>query len=105
MAESGCLVFFQVKLGNMYLKGHGGLTRSDEEAANWYWKAAEQGFALGQVNLGNMYERGGGGLIGVLGPGIAQYKFKATYACNPPPCPSGPKWSARMSTGVPRRID
>jgi TPR repeat protein len=34
--------------------------KDDAEAAKWYRRAAEQGFATAQVNLGALYSRGGG---------------------------------------------
>jgi TPR repeat protein len=44
----------------MYLKGRGGLGQNDKEAAVWYRRAAEQGFAEAQNNLGWMYREGRG---------------------------------------------
>ena len=43
----------------MYEKGDG-VERSDEKAAEWYLKAAEQGLASAQCKLGVMYEDGTG---------------------------------------------
>ena len=37
-----------------------GTVRDDAEAAEWYLKAAEQGYAIAQYNLGFMYEAGRG---------------------------------------------
>ena len=44
----------QNMLGALYQTGNG-VVRSDEEAARWYSKAADQGHAAAQANLGAMY--------------------------------------------------
>ena len=36
------------------------MPKDEDEAAKWYRRAAEQGFATAQVNLGALYARGGG---------------------------------------------
>ena len=43
----------------MYQNGHG-VTQDYAEAARWYRKAAEQGYAIAQFNLGSMYNNGQG---------------------------------------------
>jgi TPR repeat protein len=43
----------------MYDKGEG-VAKDDAEAARWYRKAAEQGYAKAQFNLGFMYANGEG---------------------------------------------
>ncbi len=49
----------QFSLGKMHANGEG--VRQDyDEAANWYRKAAEQGYAAAQNSLGSMYEEGKG---------------------------------------------
>ena len=45
----------------MHEKGQG-VDQSDDEAVQWYQKAADQGFAPAQHNLGTMYCTGKGGL-------------------------------------------
>jgi len=40
--------------------GLDGLSKSDSEAAHWFRKAAEQGYAIAQYNLAVMYESGQG---------------------------------------------
>ncbi len=47
----------QLKLGNMYYRGRGGM-RDYDKAYKWFKKAAEQGVAEAQYNLGLMYMRG-----------------------------------------------
>jgi TPR repeat protein len=49
----------QYNLGNMYYKGKG-VQQDFKQAAAWYQKAAEQGFAEAQINLGYMYDEGKG---------------------------------------------
>src|SRR5271170_2922325 len=49
----------QFLLGTMYASGHG-VPKDDKQTAEWYRKAAVQGFALGQTNLGYMYRDGQG---------------------------------------------
>jgi uncharacterized caspase-like protein len=51
----------QNDFGDMYYYGRD-VPQSDTEAVQWYRKAADQGFALGQANLGFMYDKGRGGL-------------------------------------------
>jgi hypothetical protein len=45
----------QYNLGNMYDFGKGVL-KDAKQAASWYQKAAEQGYAKAQSNLGAMYD-------------------------------------------------
>jgi TPR repeat protein len=52
-------VYAQNNLGVMYAKGEG-VIEDDKEAASWFRKAADQGFAPAQFNLGNIYRRGEG---------------------------------------------
>ena len=49
----------QYALGVMYANGKG-VGKNEVEAAKWYRKAAEQGYALAQNNLGLMYQFGKG---------------------------------------------
>ena len=49
-----------VLLGECYEKGLGGVPQDDEQAVDWYRKAAEAGNALAMYNLGWMYEYGRG---------------------------------------------
>lgn len=49
----------QYNVGFMYQKGLG-VVKSNKEAAIWYRKAAEQGFADAQFNLGLLYDNGQG---------------------------------------------
>nr|WP_289712487.1 SEL1-like repeat protein [uncultured Muribaculum sp.] len=49
----------QFQIGYMYDNGLG-TTQSDTDAAYWYRKAAEQGYASAQYNLGIMYKNGQG---------------------------------------------
>ncbi len=48
-----------INLGQMYKQGEG-VPQDYKEAASWYRKAAEQGFARAQTNLGYMYDQGHG---------------------------------------------
>lgn len=48
------------KLGNDYYYSRNGKTQDYNMAVEWYRKAAEQGYAIGQSNLGFMYENGYG---------------------------------------------
>ncbi len=48
----------QLKLGDLYNNGQGGLARSGAQAAKWYQMAAEQGNADAQYNLGTLYDVG-----------------------------------------------
>ena len=50
----------QTRLARMYAEGRG-VTKDEVQAAAWFRKAAEQGYAAAQYNLGLMYE---GGLLG-----------------------------------------
>ena len=43
----------------MYFEGRG-VSQDDAQAAAWYRKAAEQGYAEAQSNLGEMYVKGQG---------------------------------------------
>jgi TPR repeat protein len=43
----------------MYANGTG-VGKNEREAANWYKKAADQGYAWGQYNLGRCYLYGAG---------------------------------------------
>jgi len=47
----------QVKVGEIYEKGLGGMA-DPKLAAEWYLKAAEQGNSQAQINLGYLYEKG-----------------------------------------------
>jgi len=47
----------QYLLGEMYDYGSGGVDQDDDEAALWYRKAAEQGYARAQMGLGDVYSR------------------------------------------------
>eukprot|EP00729_Bicosta_minor_P008029 gene8029-biopygen19942 len=49
----------QYTLGHMYRTGEG-VEQDHVEAATWYRKAAEAGYAMAQNNLGNMYYNGKG---------------------------------------------
>jgi TPR repeat protein len=49
----------QFRVGLMYKKGFG-VTKNDQEAINWFIKAAEQGHKKAQFNLGLMYKKGCG---------------------------------------------
>jgi hypothetical protein len=46
-------------LGDLYYDGHG-VAKNYQQAAAWYRKSAEQGYAVGQCNLGFMYTNGYG---------------------------------------------
>jgi S1-C subfamily serine protease len=48
-----------VPFGYRYYNGQG-ITEDSKEAARWYRKAAEQGYAIAQSSLGKMYENGTG---------------------------------------------
>lgn len=50
----------QVKVAELYQSGEGGVTQSSTDAAEWYQKAAAQGYAVAQYNLGVMYGEGKG---------------------------------------------
>lgn len=50
----------QVLLAGMYLRGEGGFTRDDRQAAEWLEKAALQGNAYAEMKLGDFYENGQG---------------------------------------------
>jgi hypothetical protein len=43
----------------MFEQGRG-VAQSDVEAARWFRKAADKGFAKAQYNLGNMFDQGRG---------------------------------------------
>jgi len=49
----------QTAIGIMFSMGHG-LDQDPVRAAQWYQKAADQGFAEAQVRLGKLYEDGNG---------------------------------------------
>ena len=49
----------QVRLGQMY-EGGLGVTQDDEQAALWYRRAADPGYAPAQNSLGHLYENGRG---------------------------------------------
>src|SRR5262249_6779421 len=49
----------QFAVGWFYDRGNG-VDKSEEQAAVWYRKAAEQGHRSAQLNLGTMYEYGSG---------------------------------------------
>lgn len=49
----------QFKLATLYYEGKG-ISRDDEEAATWYFKAAQQEHVEAQFALGVMYEKGEG---------------------------------------------
>jgi TPR repeat protein len=53
-------VLAQLILGQMYLKGGGGVPQDSAQALVWYRKAADQGDAAAQGMLGKMYARGQG---------------------------------------------
>lgn len=48
----------QTYVGELHERGIGGQPPNFAEAARWYRKAAEQGFARGMINLGFLYEKG-----------------------------------------------
>jgi TPR repeat protein len=48
----------QVLLAGMYLRGEGGVTRNESQAAKWLEKAAMQDNAYAQMKLGDLYEKG-----------------------------------------------
>lgn len=48
----------QTYVGELYERGIGGRPPSFGDAAQWYRRAAEQGFARGMINLGFLYEKG-----------------------------------------------
>ena len=48
----------QFRLGLLYRNGDNGVTKDDAEAATWYRKAAEQGYAKAQLTLGYMLAEG-----------------------------------------------
>ena len=52
----------QLLLGSLYEEGKGGMNQDYEQAANWYRKSADQGYAQAQYNLGLLYEDGKGGI-------------------------------------------
>ena len=47
----------QYALGNRYRQGQG-VAQDEQQAAQWYQKAANQGHAVAQYNLGVMYYNG-----------------------------------------------
>src|SRR5882762_6136971 len=57
--SSPCNADMQFALAVNYDLG-AGETQDDAEAARWYRKAAEQGYALAQFNLAVMYDHGQG---------------------------------------------
>ncbi len=59
LAEQGNAVA-KFLLGNMYETGGKGVSQNDGQAAFWYRKAAEQGYALAQSRLGVLYAGGKG---------------------------------------------
>lgn len=69
MAKSG-MPMAQNTLGYCYDNGYG-VGQSNVEAATWFKKAAEQGYAVAQCNLGNCYSSGDFG--------IGQSYSKAAY--------------------------
>lgn len=50
----------QLKLGNNYYLGEGGVERNSEEAVRWFQLASEQGLAQASFNLGVCYYEGKG---------------------------------------------
>ncbi|KAF9924320.1 hypothetical protein FBU30_005686 [Linnemannia zychae] len=50
----------QVKLGDIYKYGLGGVEKDYNRAKDWYLKAAEQGHACAQYNIGFLYANGHG---------------------------------------------
>lgn len=48
----------QTYVGEIYEKGMGGMQPDYKLAAQWYEKAADQGYTRAQINLGYLYERG-----------------------------------------------
>jgi uncharacterized protein len=52
-------VYSQFKLGQIYFEGDG-IDRNDEEAAQWFLKAAQQEHAEAQYILGSIFEKGAG---------------------------------------------
>ncbi|WP_407071956.1 peptidoglycan-binding protein [Rhizobium subbaraonis] len=56
--EGDKLALFEI--GARYTDGRGGVAIDMAEAAKWYAKAAERGFAPAQYRLGNLYEKGQG---------------------------------------------
>jgi hypothetical protein len=67
----------QNNLGWMYLNGKG-VAQDDAEAAQWYRKAAEQGFADAQNMLGWMYQNGQGV---ECAPGAGQIQAAVLTVC------------------------
>jgi localization factor PodJL len=48
----------QFELGVRYAEGRGGVARDSKLAAEWFYKAADQGLPLAQYRLGSFYEKG-----------------------------------------------
>jgi len=71
-----------VKAMLMYEQGRGGLSKSDEDAAKWFQKAAEQGNEHGQAYLGDFYERGAGNLPEDMEQALKYYRLAAAKGNN-----------------------
>ena len=66
-------------LGVMYANGEG-VSRDDKQAAFWFRKAAEQGYAEAQLILGLMYNEGQGGLEKDYSQAVAWFRKAAEQA-------------------------
>ena len=57
LAQQGIIVSAQHNLGLLYFHGRG-VAQNYQQAAAWFQKAADQGYADSQFNLGIMYAEG-----------------------------------------------
>jgi TPR repeat protein len=48
----------QAKMGAMYQLGRNGVTKDEQQSANWMLKAADQGLVEAQVFMAALYDRG-----------------------------------------------
>ena len=74
-------VISQFKLGMMYYNGEG-VSQDLQEAAKWYRKAADQGYAYAQVSLGLMYYNGEG-VLENKGEAVKWYRLAADQGAAP----------------------
>jgi TPR repeat protein len=51
----------EVRVGEAYAAGRGGVTRDLQQAAEWYMRAAEKGDVAGELHLAALYRDGGKG--------------------------------------------